>query len=125
MATAPLDEESESLAVMLDLFDDSAQTLSVKGWGFRQDGDAPRQSLHLILESPDACYSFRATPVWRADVADTHGLAWDDPGFELTLDKSALRPGRYRLGLLVHSAGAQPLFKRLARECVVAEPAPA
>jgi SAM-dependent methyltransferase len=117
--TAPLDGASDQLVVSLDRCDDSPGSLSVSGWAFRRDGDRARQSVHLILDAPAGAYTFRAAPVWREDAADANGLEFDDPGFRLELDKSRLRPGLYRLGLLVHSAGARPLFQRLPGEIAV------
>jgi SAM-dependent methyltransferase len=107
------------LVVTVDQFADTPRSLTIRGWAYRKDGDRPRQSAHLILDSPAARYAFRAAGQWREDVAEAHALEWDDPGFHLDLDKSRLRPGCYRLALLVCSSEAPSALQPLELETVM------
>jgi SAM-dependent methyltransferase len=104
----------ERLVFSVDRFADSPSSLTITGWAFRRDGDSPRQSAHLVLESAAVSYVFRAPAAFREDAADANGLSWDDPGFHLELDKSVLAPGSYQVGLLVCSEGKPPAFQPLA-----------
>jgi hypothetical protein len=104
----------------VDRVEDDASRLYVYGWAFLSDewgGDG--NWLRLVLRSAERCLSVACSRLTRRDVADLFGLDCEDPGFEVTVDKTALPPGTYRLGLLLGGPGLQEGFRDLGIETVV------
>ncbi|HVG10973.1 MAG TPA: methyltransferase domain-containing protein [Thermoanaerobaculia bacterium] len=93
---------------------DEAGRLYVHGWGFLSDewGDES-EWIRLVLRSAERCFSVACSRQARQDVADRFGLDRDDPGFQVSVDKTSLPPGRYRLGLLLGGPGLQEGFQDL------------
>jgi SAM-dependent methyltransferase len=116
----PPPSASARALAFVDILDDDPGRLAVTGWAFLTDewgggGDW----IKLVLCSADRCYIAVCSRGMRRDVADRYGLDRDDPGFEVTIDKAALPPGRYRLGVLLGGPGLEDGFRDLGVETVV------
>jgi hypothetical protein len=120
MKCPPPPPESPRVEAFVDILDDKASQLAVTGWAFLTDewgGDG--DWLRLVLRSADRCFSLACSRRIRQDVASRHGLDRDDPGFEVTVDKAALPPGIYRLGVLLGGPGLEEGFHDLGIETIV------
>lgn len=116
----PPSAEPERARAYVDSLQDDARRLAVVGWGFLTDevgsGD---EWVKLVLRCDDRCHAALCERMFRRDVADTFGLDREDPGFEVEIDKARLRPGVYRLGLLMGGPGLPDGFHDLGIDTVV------
>ena len=109
--------ESPRVQAYVDAMADEAGRLTVIGWAFLSDeqGDAG-EWIELVLSSEEGTYGVTCSRSVRQDVADRHGLDRTDPGFQVTVDKTALPAGRYRLGVLLGGPGLEEGFRDLRIE---------
>lgn len=104
----------------VDVLQDDASRLTVLGWAFLADEwGGEGEWIRLVLRSADRCYAAVCSRCVRPDVADHFGLDRNDPGFEVIVDKAALPPGHYRLGVLLGGPGLQEGFQYLGVETLV------
>lgn len=114
-----------SAMLYVDFLDDAQDRLTIIGWAFLLDeAGSDQEWIKVVLRSADRCYAMACIRRPRHDVANQYCLDREDPGFEVTIDKSSLPPGRYQLGVLLGGPGLQDGFRDLGVETLVGENAP-
>jgi SAM-dependent methyltransferase len=119
-ACRPVAAASPRVMAFVDVVADDPQRLRLVGWAFLTDElGTEHEWLELILRSDDLCFSAPCRRMGRPDVVAQHGLDRDDPGYEAVVDKSALPPGRYRVGVRLGGPGLEDGFRDLSLETTV------
>jgi hypothetical protein len=116
-ACPPPAADSARVMAYVDVIADEPRQLRVVGWAFLTDElGTEHEWLDLIVQSNGSCFSVPCRRMGRPDVVARHGLDRDDPGYEVVVDKSALPPGRYRVGVHLGGPGLEDGFRDLGLE---------
>ncbi len=97
-----LPKESAPMNLSIDKFTDPDKAAEVMGWAYLKGFDAAGSRIFIYLRSSVRNYAFEPTPVARPDVTkiyQRHNL--DESGFAGLIDKTALEPGKYQVGIVI------------------------
>jgi len=104
--------ESTAMVYYIDLFEENVASFTIVGWAFLPGTSlAASRDIQIALRSTAEVYILDCRKVARPDVAAAHQLSHPECGFELVHEKQDLRPGRYRVGLLIKQDDRAPAMR--------------
>lgn len=89
----------------VDHYDDQNEFFTISGWAIRDMKEVASSQIDLVFYKDNATYVARTDRNDRKDLTEHYhnGLNLDNSGFTAKISKETLAPGRYQLGIWVHS----------------------
>lgn len=102
----------KNIKAWVEHFDFKKDSLKISGWSILEKVNTQQNDMYIVLFNNKEEFSYIVNNINRPDITVTlnDGFNYDNSGFEAKIDLKKLKPGKYKVGILINNSENEGFF---------------